>query len=192
MQAVKWPVPGHPAGKLQKWGWIYNGSSHWAVFVCMLWSARSPPEAYWSLARPVPSIRFHLLDLSIFDKHWKIMPLEFSLNLADNSPVPWATPVSTRTQCLWRQISPERNMGPASPGKMRGAGDFQPVRTTFRTDAQMPPHLTLIQFPSWYLPHSQTLIVLEETYRVDFCSHHLSSRSSRSIHSPFRKRSWLI
>ena len=94
MQAVKWPVPGHPAGKLQKWGWIYNGSSHWAVFVCMLWSARCPPKASWSLARPVPSIRFHLLDLSIFDKHWKIMPLEFSLNLADNSPVPWATPVS--------------------------------------------------------------------------------------------------
>lgn len=56
----------------------------------------------------------------------------------------------------------------ASPGKMRGAGGFQPVRTTFRTDAQMPPHLTLIQFPSWYLPHFQTHIVLVETYRVGF------------------------
>ena len=59
-------------------------------------------------------------------------------------------------------------MGPASAGKMRGAGGFQPLRTAFRTDAQMPPHLTLIQFPFWYLPHSQAPIVLVETYWVDF------------------------
>ena len=76
--------------------------------MCALWSAHSPPEASWSLARPIPSIRFHLLELSIFDKHWKIMPLEFSLNFADNFLVPWAAPTSLLELSLYGDEFPQK------------------------------------------------------------------------------------